>query len=252
MPSAVRRMFDGFTSPWATSRPKAWSSASARRAVIQASARSSVRLPRSSREGRDGLTPTNSGRRRRRDPAGDSPWSRVDAADPAAMIQHGRERGTSQERHADELERAVVDLGMRQDLDDVGVPDPGQQPGLSRRPGRDLHDDLTVLEVGLLGQEDPGESPSSQLAAEQVGSDLVAGLGENVRLRVGLGPARAIATRSTRRWMERSRSRRLPMLGKAGEKGLRLGLSTGQFGQAELPVDELDGQPWRRVPSRAR
>ena len=49
LPSAVSRMFDGFTSPWMTSRHCAWSRASASRAVIQAMAWQSVRLFRISR-----------------------------------------------------------------------------------------------------------------------------------------------------------------------------------------------------------
>ena len=38
------------------------------------------------------------------------------------------------------------------------------------------------------------------------------------------------------------------ILGKAVKERLRLGLSSGELGQAELPVDRAEGQPWRRVP----
>ena len=55
-------------------------------------------------------------------------------AEPAAMIEDGREGRASQERHADELECSIIDHGMRQDLDDVGMPCPGQQPWLARWP----------------------------------------------------------------------------------------------------------------------
>ena len=138
-------MFDGFTSPWTTSRLKAWSRASARRAVIQASALSSVRLPRSSREGTRRVDAGVLGGGNSVEVPEEIPPGTRATADPAAMIQDGREGGTSQERHADQLERPVVHLGMRQDLDDVGMSSPGQQPGLSRWPGRELHDHLPVL-----------------------------------------------------------------------------------------------------------
>ena len=55
-------------------------------------------------------------------------------ADPAAMVEDGREGRASQERHADELESSIINLGMRQDLDDVRMPNPGQQPWLARWP----------------------------------------------------------------------------------------------------------------------
>ena len=47
-------------------------------------------------------------------------------------------------------------------------------------------------------------------------------------------------------------SQRLTMLGKPGKKDLWLGLPAGQFGQAILPVDQLDRQRWGHRPSRAR
>ena len=56
-------------------------------------------------------------------------------------------------------------------------------------PARDLHDHEPVVEVGLLGEEDPGERPPAQLADQPVGPDLVADLGQG-SVGLGLGPAR--------------------------------------------------------------
>ncbi len=58
----------------------------------------------------------------------------------------------------------------------MGVPRPGQQPGLAGRPGRDLDHDQAVGQVRLLGEEHAGEAPAPELAAEQVGPDRVARL----------------------------------------------------------------------------
>ena len=60
--------------------------------------------------------------------------------------------------------------------------------GSAGRPGRDLDDHQPVVEVGLLGEEDPGERPPAQLADQVVGPDLVAGRGE-----VRTGSAQALS-----------------------------------------------------------
>ena len=174
----VRRMFDGFTSPWATPRPKAWSSASASRAMIQATARASVSRRQELARRVARLAAGYSGRRPRRGPRGDRRPSRG-----AGRLRRRSARtaaSVAPPRNGMQISWNAPSSTMAcdRDLHDVGVPGPGQQPGLGRRPGRDLHDDLTVVEVGLLGQEDPGEAPSPQLPAQQIRADLVAGLRE--------------------------------------------------------------------------
>ena len=79
--------------------------------------------------------------------------------------------------------------GVGKDLDDVGVPHPRQQPGLSGLARRNLHDDETVFKVDLLGQEDPGEAAAPELAAKEVRPDFIACVRQILFAGGRLGPA---------------------------------------------------------------
>ena len=73
----------------------------------------------------------------------------------------------------------------RVDGDDVGVLQLGQGLGLGPLGGGALQDHVAVGQVGLFGQEDAGEGPAPQLAAEQEVEDLVPRRGQR-RDAVGL------------------------------------------------------------------
>ena len=212
--------------------------------MIQASALSSVRPFRSSREEARrvdaGVLGSGDGVEV---PEEISPGAR-ETRNRSAMIHHGRECDASQKGHANQLERAVVHFGVRQDLDDVGMANPGHEPGLSRGPGGELHDHLPALEVGLLGQEDPGKGPSPQLAPEQVRSDLVADLGEDFRVGNRRDRSRPRGGRALAVDREQALQRRT-MFGKTCKEDFWVGLSASQFSQAILAVDQLDSQPRR-------
>ena len=153
---------------------------------------------------------------------------------PAGRRRDRAEGRPAQEGHADDLERAAIDVGMMQDLDDMGVPCPGEPRGLGRGPGRRLEDDRARGEVGLLGEEDPRERASAQLADERVRADLVADFGE---VRGGGGvPAVGRAERSERE----EHGERLAVPRESAEEVLGARGEAGRLGEAELVIDQLD------------
>ncbi len=77
----------------------------------------------------------------------------------------------TQERHADQMKSAVLDDRVRNDLDNVGVPHPCQQPGLACEMGRNFHNQETVFKVDLLGEEDSCETASSQFSTQEIRPD---------------------------------------------------------------------------------
>ena len=132
MPSAVNRIFEGFTSPWDNVAALRMVQGVGQTGRDPGHGRQSVRLLRISRAGirridagvlggSDGVEIPEQITSRATRPA-----------DPAAMLEDGCEGRTTQERHADELKSSVIDYGMRQDLDDVGVPCPCKKPWFTR------------------------------------------------------------------------------------------------------------------------
>ena len=97
--------------------------------------------------------------------------------EPSPLGQYRCQGRSPQERQTEHLQRAIVDQAVPQHLDDVRVSGAGEQPRLGGDLGRDLHHHEPVVEISLLGQEDPGEPTPSQLAHEQVRTDLVPRLG---------------------------------------------------------------------------
>ena len=102
-----------------------------------------------------------------------------------------REGRAPQERHADELEQAVLGDAMPEDLDDVRMPDAGQEPRFRGDPRGDLHHHEPAIEVGLLGEEDASEPATAQLADQEIRADLVADLGQGCRIGPVAEPRRA-------------------------------------------------------------
>ena len=174
VPSAVSRTFDGLRSPWATPTAEG---------VIERLGqpgddpghRLGVGQPRqglASRPHRGRRQDTRAPRRGRGPPAGrarrrpaSAPRRSARTAESVAPPRNGMEISWN----APSPIRPVPEH-----LDDVRVPRPRQQAGLGRQPGRDLHDHEPVVEVGLLGEEDAGEAPPSQLAEQLIRADLVA------------------------------------------------------------------------------
>jgi len=67
------------------------------------------------------------------------------------------------------------------------VQEAGEGPDLGPGVERDLEDDLAVLEVRLLGQEDPAEGPAAQLAEEAEAGDLLASGNSNFTMQLARG-----------------------------------------------------------------
>ena len=71
---------------------------------------------------------------------------------------------------------------LAEDRHDVRVRGPGQVAVLGRRAVGHLDDDQAVFQLGILGEEDPGEAAAAQLPDQPVGADLVAGPGRERRV----------------------------------------------------------------------
>ena len=93
------------------------------------------------------------------------PRSRASVRSPAQPPGQ-RPESPPPERHADQVESVIVDPGVGDDLDDVGMPHPRQEPRLAGHSRRHLEHDQAILEVGLLGQKYAGETAAPQLATQ--------------------------------------------------------------------------------------
>ncbi len=149
-----------------------------------------------------------------------------------------RQGRPAEERHADQVQGPVVGVGLAENLDDVRVAGPGQQPRLGRRAGRDLEHDQATVEVSLLGEEDASERASTQLPEQAIRPDLVAAGGEVRRHR----PSRGALTSRRRRGGRRGGPASRPARGTGG--GTRPGRGRGPTPRP----DSIRDRSARRIP----
>ena len=139
------------------------------------------------------------------------------------------------------MERTVVDSCVRDDLDDMSVAYPREEPRLSGHCFRDLEHDQAIFEVRLFGQKNASESAAPQLSLQDVWPDLIAGF-ERDRRWSGLYPAAQKRRRTGNVQPHESFERHL-VLRKTGQVIGNLGLRSPGFRQTIVLVDKLDGAP---------